>query len=408
MTKERNSILNRKKKRTLVRFFLIQPQSSLSEKQRLDVWRTWGFESPERLSDMNERTIDSLEKYVSFILNLNSSIYLGEFIKDLGEMTHQNNSHDILDDKSDELNARKSVVNYLEYIAEHEYNLNELKKNFDSIMDRLVNPGKGSADYKTSKPVFFYRGQYNIDHFLQTGIYRNDNQRKEDFLYHEMLVRCHDEFKDTSHLEKLVIMQHYGCPTRMLDITSNPLVALFFACKNYGGSACAEGTVFIFYINSDDIAYADSDRALLLSCLPRFSMADKNHLIDVAIKHLSDESFPLDNQIYEDEIVEKLYHEISRELPSFKRRIRPIDLLKPLYVQPDKSNRRIFKQDGAFIVSGLNKDCFEERIKFDLISNIRLRIQNKEQILKDLDKLGINSATLFPEIDNVAMYLKSL
>ena len=400
--------MNRNGKRTLIRFFLIQLQSSSSEEQRLEVWRTRGFESPERLSDMNERTIDSLEKYVSFILNLNSSIYLGESIKDLGEMTRQNNSQDIPKDKLDELNVRESVVNYLKYIADNEYNFYETKKDFDFVMDSLVNPGKSSADYKTSKPVFFYRGQYNVDHSLQTGIYRDDNQRKEDFLYHEMLVRCHDEFKDTSHLEKLVIMQHYGCPTRMLDITSNPLVALFFACKNYGGSACAEGTVFIFYINSDDIAYADSDRALLLSCLPRFSMADKNHLIDVAIKHLSDESFPLDNQIYEDEIVEKLYHEISRELPSFKRRIRPIDLLKPLYVQPDKSNRRIFKQDGAFIVSGLNKDRFEERIKFDLISNIRLRIQNKEQILKDLDKLGINSATLFPEIDNVAMYLKSL
>lgn len=56
----------------------------------------------------------------------------------------------------------------------------------------------------------------------------------------------------------------------------------------------------------------------------------------------------------------------------------------------------------------LNKDCFEERIKFDLISKIQIRIRNKEQILKDLDKLGINSATLFPEIDNVASYLKSL
>ena len=357
---------------------------------------------------MSGRKINSLKEYVSFILNLDQLNYVEESMKDLGEMSHQNNLQLIPKDKSDELNARKSVVNYLEYVTKHEHSLDEFKKNFDSVIDRLTNPAKGSDDYKTSKPVFFYRGQYNAAHSLQTGIYRGNNQRKEDFLYHEMLVRCHDEFKDTSHLEKLVIMQHYGCPTRMLDITSNPLVALFFACKNYGDSACDEGMVFVFHINSDEIAYADSDRALLLSCLPRFSMKDKNHLIDVAIKHLSDESFPLDDQRYKDEIVEKLYHEISRELPSFKRRIRPIDLLKPLYVQPDKSNRRIFKQDGAFIVSGLSKDCYEEQIKFDLISKIQLRIGNKEQILKELDKLGINSATLFPEIDNVANYLKSL
>ncbi len=368
---------------------------------------TWDFESLERLSDMNKK-IESLNEYISFILNLDLSTYVDESIKDLEEMCHQNNFQFISKDKINELNSRKSVINYMEYFTEHEHSLKEITKNFEAVIDRLSNPAKGSADYKTSKPVFFYRGQYNAAHPLQTGIYRGNNQSKEDYLYHEMLVRCPDEFKDTSHLEKLVVMQHYGCPTRLLDITSNPLVALFFACKNYGISAYDEGMVFVFYINSDEIAYADSDRALLLSCLPRFSIVDKNHLIDVAVEHLSDESFPLVDQIYEDEIVEKLYHEISRELPSFKRRIRPIDLLKPLYVQPDKSNRRILKQDGAFIVSGLNKDCFEEQIKFNLISKIQLRIRNKEQILKDLDKLGINSATLFPEIDNVAMYLKSL
>jgi len=37
----------------------------------------------------------------------------------------------------------------------------------------------------------------------------------------------------------------------------------------------------------------------------------------------------------------------------------------------------------------------------------RIRIENQKGILKELDKIGINEATLFPEIDKVAEYLKS-
>src|SRR6266853_3510273 len=36
---------------------------------------------------------------------------------------------------------------------------------------------------------------------------------------------------DTTTLEQLARVQHYSLPTRLLDITWNPLVALYFAAK---------------------------------------------------------------------------------------------------------------------------------------------------------------------------------
>lgn len=48
--------------------------------------------------------------------------------------------------------------------------------------------------------------------------------------------------------EWLVLAQHYGMPTRLLDWTGNPLVALYFACVSDMDS---DGAVFIISLNSN-------------------------------------------------------------------------------------------------------------------------------------------------------------
>ena len=71
---------------------------------------------------------------------------------------------------------------------------------------------------------------------------------------------------------------------------------------------------------------------------------------------------------------------------------------------------RIVKQDGAFIICGVNNN--PEHIinkKLRLKSNdknIVVLIDKKDSVLKELDLLSINKSTLFPEIDSVSDYIK--
>ena len=286
-------------------------------------------------------------------------------------------------------------------------------------LENIVSEASKSNDHinYSSEPItvsnhykFYYRGHYKTDYKLTPSVFREGNWDKEDYYYHEIMVRCPERFQFLTHLDKLVLMQHYDCPTRLLDVTSNPLIALYFSCKNFGCKECSdsrEGTVYVFTKFAEEVVYSDSDKALMLSCLAKFCLEDKNRLRCLCLDNLPNGKFPqATNGRYKDDIIERFYYEVTTEVPAFKREIKPIDLLQPLFVQPNKSNGRILKQDGAFILSGLSENSEQARNKIENISYIALHIKNQKEILRELEQLEIHEASLFPEVDKVANYLK--
>ncbi|MBD5106478.1 MAG: FRG domain-containing protein [Lachnospiraceae bacterium] len=254
--------------------------------------------------------------------------------------------------------------------------------------------------------TLLYRGQSWLNYFLRPGIKRERHWlEKEDIMYQEILVRCAQNFVHCqTHLDYLVEMQHYGLPTRLLDVTENPLVALYFACCT---NQSRLGEVLVLHTKPEKVKYAKSDTVAFLAALPTLNHGEQTKLFRLCKNHIQEE-----NDIEYKKLAGKLAAEVKSRNPAFEPRIRKADLLSNVFVTPLRNNQRIMKQEGSFIICGLG----EEEEKGSGMENMRCQdkegkkrvfvIKNKEKIVKELDMLSINRASLFPEIDDVAEYIR--
>lgn len=263
--------------------------------------------------------------------------------------------------------------------------------------------------YEASPRKLFFRGVSNESYMLIPSIMRYTDKnleefRFESFYYKQIEVMCPDAFAGKSHFDHISMMQHYGCPTRLLDITSNPLVALYFACKrNKDHNNSNNGIVYVFAPRENELLAYDNEKVVYLSSIAALSNHEKDCLYKACCQALMD---GVSLQGNENEGVLALFNELSKEHHGIDHHVNPIDLLSIYYVQPTHNNRRLEKQDGAFILSGLARNFMDICCLIQSESVLSITITNQDTILRELELLGINETSLFPEIESVAHYLK--
>ena len=170
---------------------------------------------------------------------------------------------------------------------------------------------------------FYFRGHSNKDKYqISPSVFRSGSGKaKEHALFRELIATNPGEFKDdSSTLERLARMQHHSCPTRLLDVSTNPLVALYFACKSNPKN---HGEVIAFRVDKETVKFFDSDTVSCISNLSRLSLPDKQALMR------------LDETTFNDStIAKRLLHFIKEEKPYFEPNIKKHDLSRVLVVRP--------------------------------------------------------------------------
>lgn len=256
-----------------------------------------------------------------------------------------------------------------------------------------------SSDFESdTEDVVSYRGQSDSGWSLVPSILRGYQDNAESKVFRELMLEAPDEFSnDKLMFDRLVRAQHYGLPTRLLDVSLNPLVALYFACCEYKNK-CA-GKVFIIRFSKERVKFSDSDTISLISNLTKLSDNDKLTLSKnrkssiVKFKNLN--------------AVNRLISHVKGEKPYFINEIERTDLFRYFFIYPAKNNSRVIAQSGAFMFAGLLKYEKPESAAGIIINEIIIPAGDKGKIIEQLDKLNINSRTLFPEIEAASKYISN-
>lgn len=228
----------------------------------------------------------------------------------------------------------------------------------------------------------FFRGQASRKWTLKPQVFRTG--KNEFKLLQQAQMLAWNELSDCkSSLEKLVKFQHYGLCTRLLDVTMNPLVALYFA-----SDTCS---------NDDGCVYWGETHAI-------------NNIEQASI--IADIVFSLELQWPID--LERISQLTKAKGYTYSDDIIKNAISNPCFFYPPQNNARIIAQKGAFLIAPIINNNEEPINDFEFkdgnnnIFNNNIAVIKsgyKKKIREELSFYGVHRATLFPGIDSKMEYI---
>lgn len=205
----------------------------------------------------------------------------------------------------------------------------------------------------------------------------------------------------------MIKLMHHAFPTRLLDFSENPLIALYMACSS---EELEHSDTIRIDVPNNSFKYYDSDTVSVLANLAfvERSFSINDFKCDVENK---DEIIKLFNKRTD---IKKLVHLIRNEKPFFKPEINPEHLENTIiFVKPKQEFDRIIHQNGLFALFGVsgNKEVMPEIEFMDPHCNIThfvIPSNYKKRIIEELSCININESTVYCDMDHISNYYKNI
>lgn len=236
----------------------------------------------------------------------------------------------------------------------------------ESIGDLIAKIKENISDYKG--PIW-YRGQSKSAWKLEPRLMRGGSETSESHLINRFKQNATSILTQTprGEFDWLFLMQHYSVPTRLLDWSESPLVALFFAVSER----------------------PDDDAALWL-LQPCVLNKKSNFRPEFEYEIPSFDDVHLKNY---------LPTTISGERSS---------ILPPMAAIAPRNSSRMQAQQGVFTISHRTnihvEDVGDEGSPRDYIWRYIIPSSRKTDIIEELKLLGIRKFQLFPELESLATH----
>lgn len=224
---------------------------------------------------------------------------------------------------------------------------------------------------------YWFRGQANADWPLIAKLYRmfpsscddtilmSERHMVQDFRLMSASIRRGDE----SNEELYFLQQHYGMPTRLLDWTTNPLIALYFACESYKEDG-AEQAAKLFMLDAQ-----------------------------VATK-----TFQKDGDVFGIATDQRLeFKQWMDFIVGWNKTITLLDLFNESFpVRPTHFDRRISLQQGVFTFHVPNEKVYDR----PEITAFTIPAETKVEMRLQLRNLNIHRFTVYGDLPNLSLHLQ--